>query len=126
MNAAAAVLALAAVFGAAAPAVADDARRDPFAPFDASEKPVLGERCKESAAACVQVDDVTLRGIVSGVATPRVMVEVKGGQNVVLKVGDMLAMGRIVAIRRSGVVVEQRTFSQWGGSKKNMIMMPME
>ena len=114
---------------AAVPAFAADpadARRDPFAPFDASEHPIAGERCKESAAACVNVDDVSLKGIVSGVASPRVMVEVKGGENVVLRVGDMLAAGRIVAIRRTGVVIEQRTFSQLGGSKKNFIAIPME
>lgn len=112
MKAVAVVLAfVAAVPAFAADPVASVERRDPFAAFDASERPQLSERCKESVAACVQVDDVTIRGIVSGVASPRVMVEVKGGQNVVLKVGDMLAMGRVVAIRRSGVVVEQRTFS---------------
>ncbi len=124
MKAVAALVALV----AAVPAFAADpvVRRDPFAAFDASERPQLSERCKESVAACVQVDDVTIRGIVSGVASPRVMVEVKGGQNVVLKVGDMLAMGRVVAIRRTGVVVEQRTFSQLGGSKKNLIMFPID
>ncbi len=117
-----AVALAASCFFAATGAVAAEPPRDPFAAFNAVEEDVVigGEhRCKESPVACVNLDDVALRGIVSGVAAPRAMVETKSGRSVVLRVGDMLGKGRIKAIRKDGVVIERFYFSAANGTVRN-------
>lgn len=98
--------------------------RDPFAPYavDVVEE---GGRCAEHAAACVALDDFTVKGIVTGTASPRAMVEVKGGASVVVRVGDVLSKGRIVAITRRGIVIERISFSAIGSSTRTRLTLPL-
>lgn len=121
-----AALAFAAAPFAASGAQAAEPPRDPFAPFTATDTPEhLGERCGENVAACVSLDDVAVKGIVSGTASPRAMVEVKGGGSAVLRVGDLLGKGRVTAISRNGVVVERVYFSAVSGTVRTKVVMPL-
>ena len=122
-------LATLATLASAAPSRATEPRRDPFAAFTVADAdPVVGgeRRCKESVVACAALDDIALRAIVSGVASPRAMVETKAGTSVLLRVGDMLAKGRVKAIRRDGVVVERFTFSAVAGAARSDITLTLE
>jgi hypothetical protein len=116
------------VITVAAPFAVTVDRRDPFAPFDASTVDVVvgGERrCSESRAACAALDDIVVKAIVSGTASPRVMVELKDGTGVVLRTGDMLGKGRIKSIRRDAVVVERFYFSAASGTIKDLTTLPL-
>jgi hypothetical protein len=91
-------------------ALAATTARDPFAAFVSAEPAVCAVEAT-NAAACAPIDDLAVSAIVSGTSTPRVLVTVSGGQSVVLRVGDHLAGGRIIAIRRDAVIVERVAFS---------------
>jgi Tfp pilus assembly protein PilP len=100
--------------------------RDPFQAFT-QEEPVVGfgeGRCSESVAACASLDDVAVKGIVTGTASPRAMVEVKDG-SAVLRVGDLIGKGRITAITRLGIVVERFYFSAATGTVRTKVVLPL-
>ena len=128
MNHAFAVATLTAFAFAAAPTLAADAPRDPFAPYtvEVTDTVIGGEkRCAESIVACVDLDAVTLKAVVTGTATPRAMVENKTGRSVTLRVGDLVGKGRITAITRSGVMVERMYFDAMGRALRSNVLLTL-
>jgi hypothetical protein len=113
------MLILAAVLALAA----TPAARDPFMPYQGGDMVV--ECDAVHAAACIGADDFRITGIVSGTATPRVMLELKNGTSVMLRVGDVLIGGRIKAIRRTGVVVEHIAWSQVELPRRTLTVLPL-
>lgn len=108
------------------PALAGDPPRDPFEPYVVvAEEPVMGgeKRCSESAVACVELDAVSLKAVVTGTATPRALVETKDGRSSTLRVGDLVGKGQVKAISRRGVVVERIYFNAMGGSVRTNVLL---
>jgi len=90
-------------FAAAAPA---EPPRDPFASYSFD---VVEPACTEAAGVlCVEIDTLTLVGVVTGVPSPRALFEDKDGRSFVLKVGDVVGRHRITALRRGQVVFRQQ------------------
>ena len=128
---AAAVAVVAALSFAPAAFAADDAapRRDPFEAYTSAAGDVVvgGEqRCGESTVACVELDTVALKAIVTGTATPRALVETKDGRSVNLRVGDLVGKGRVKAISRRGVLVEHLYFDGSGATRHTSVMLTLE
>ncbi|MDP2339574.1 MAG: pilus assembly protein PilP [Deltaproteobacteria bacterium] len=118
MNHTAAAFAVVAAL-ASAPAFAAEPPRDPFQAYSEVVTDIVigGERrCGESIVACVELDAVVLKGIVTGTPTPRALVETKDGRSVTLRVGDLVGKGRVKAISRRGVVVEHMFVNGFGQS----------
>jgi hypothetical protein len=100
------------------------ASRDPFAAFAVSD----ANHCAVEAAnvaACAPVDDLAVTAILTGTTTPRALVTVSGGQSVVLRVGDLLAGGRITRIRRDAVIVERIAFSNVGPASRTLVTLSL-
>ena len=77
----------------AAPTYERKGRRDPFEPVDGLQPDMTSPT----------VASARLKGIVRG-RTPRVLVETSDGLGYILKVGDMLAEGRLIEIGVDSVV----------------------
>jgi hypothetical protein len=89
-------------------------RRDPFLPLSAAVPPARGEVCERRPLACAPLDDVVVKGLVVDTASPRALVELKDGAGTVVRVGDTLASGRVLAITAGGVVLERVSVSGMG------------
>jgi hypothetical protein len=63
---------------------------------------------------CARLDQLTLRGVVTGVASPRALFEDAAGRSHVVRVGDVVDGMRVKALRRQSVVLE-RTMRDWIG-----------
>lgn len=89
-------------------------RRDPFATLSAAVPPARAEVCERHPVACAPLDDVIVKGLVVDTASPRALVELKDGAGTVVRVGDTLASGRVLAITAGGVVLERVSVSGLG------------
>jgi len=95
----------------ALPAAADPGTgRDPFAVYGADAPPAacVGVR----GVVCIALDQLHLRGVVTGTASPRALLEDDAGGSHLIRVGDVVDGLRVKALRRDGVVLERtlRTF----------------
>lgn len=87
--------------------------RDPFAPLGVLEPE--GPACAEvRGVVCARLDQLTLRGVVTGVASPRALFEDDAGRSHLVRVGDVVDGMRVKALRRQSVVLE-RTMRDWIG-----------
>ena len=99
----------------AGPARADDglAARDPFAAL--GDLQPEGPACVEiRGVVCARLDQLTLRGVVTGTASPRALFEDGAGKSHLVRVGDVVDGMRVKALHRQSVVLE-RTLRDWIG-----------
>jgi hypothetical protein len=84
--------------------------RDPFAVYGAD---VVAPACVATrGVVCVGLDRLRLRGVVTGTASPRALLEDDAGGSHLVRVGDVVDGLRVTALRRDRVVLERtlRTF----------------
>jgi len=87
--------------------------RDPFAAMGALEPE--GPVCVElRGVVCARLDELTLRGVVTGTASPRALFEDAAGKSHLVRVGDVVDGMRVKALHRQSVVLE-RTLRAWTG-----------
>lgn len=95
----------------ASPGAADPGTgRDPFAVYGADVRPAA---CVEArGVVCVALGRLRLRGVVTGTASPRALLEDDAGGSHLIRVGDVVDGLRVKALRRDRVVLERtlRTF----------------
>jgi len=110
------------VFAIAHPAVAADpdanaasvgAGRDPFASFG-SDEPVSPACEERPGVVCHRLDELVLRAVVTGTASPRAMFEDKAGKSHLIRVGDTVGGMRVKALRKDTVVLEE-AFRRYDG-----------
>ncbi len=94
-------------------ALASD-RRDPFATLSAAVAPTPREVCDRRPGACAALEEIVVKGVVIDTASPRALVELKDGAGIVVRIGDTLAAGRVLAITAGGVVLERVSVSGMG------------
>ncbi len=82
--------------------------------FGADVVPVEKAHCDGHPAACARLDEVVVKGVVVETASPRALVEMKDGAGIVVRIGDTLASGRVLAITTGGVVLERASVSGLG------------
>ena len=80
--------------------------RDPFASYSVDVAPAP---CTATTGVlCMELDRLSLVGVVTGVPSPRALFEDADGRSHVLKVGDVVGRHRITALRRGQVVLRQQ------------------
>lgn len=106
LAAAAALLFAASAF--ADPAYAYDPwnRRDPFDQGDPGCNPNGEPRC--DGLACVNAETLKLTALLVGTATPRALIEDANGRGHSVRIGDVVAHRRVVAITRDGLTLRGR------------------
>jgi hypothetical protein len=96
-------------------------RRDPFrSPLvDAgAERSVV---CGNSPLGCVNLEHIKLRAVVVETVTPRAMFEDAQGRGYSVRIGDIVAEGRVRSIDRDGVTIERTFHNALGGVFKDVV-----
>jgi hypothetical protein len=102
----------AAPFVVAPAGLASPAPRDPFAPFAATDGATA---CAPGpAVVCTGLGRLTVRALVTGMASPRALLEDDAGRSHLVRVGDVVDGHRVKAVRRDGLVLE-RSLRDWQG-----------
>jgi type IV pilus assembly protein PilP len=110
-----------------APAKLKELNRDPFRPTALRTKVSKAPRENLSPLERYELSQLKLVGIVWDIKEPRAMVEDSGGLGYVIKVGTPIGSndGKVKAIHRNEVVVEELYSDDYGAQKKRDVSMKL-
>jgi type IV pilus assembly protein PilP len=102
-----------------APRFSGNGKRDPFRPATLKSETVSRPRENLSPLQRFDLGQLKLIGVVWGIEEPRAMIEDSSGLGYVVKIGTAIGVneGRVTAIRRNEIVVEE-SYHDFHGSKK--------
>ncbi|RLA98058.1 MAG: hypothetical protein DRG32_02295 [Deltaproteobacteria bacterium] len=100
-------------------------KRDPFTPFLAVQEPVMPEGVKVSPLQKYDLSQLKLVAIVVGGGEERAMVEDSEGKGYIIKKGTYIGknFGKVKAITKDGVVIEERYRDYLGRVKTKEIVL---
>jgi type IV pilus assembly protein PilP len=113
--------------GPALPRYSAGGRRDPFQPFGLKAKAQRRPRESLSPLERYEIGQLKLVGVVSDPKEPRAMIEDSSGLGYIVKVGTPIGPdeGKVRAIKRNEVVIEETYIDFYGARKVRQVSMRM-
>ena len=109
-----------------APRVAPAGRRDPFRPFTLNARSSSGRRRENlSPLERFELGQLKLVAVISNTKEPTAMVEDSSGLGYLVKVGTPIGIndGKVTAIERGGIIIEEFFVDLYGARKKHQVNM---
>ena len=113
--------------GPVLPRYSSAGRRDPFQPFGLKAKAQRRPRESLSPLERYEIGQLKLVGVVSDAKEPRAMIEDSAGLGYIVKVGTLIGPdeGKVRAIKRNELVIEETYIDFYGARKLRQVSMRM-